>query len=203
MGPNKSKIRGIDMKNSEIEIKYKIWIQKETGEDILGKGGADLLETISQLQDLGKATEKMKCSYKYAWNILKKIEKRYGKSPVITHRGGKGGGGGIKLSDFGKKVLRIYRKFENYIENALNNSELWQTYGLHTDVKNNIRGQVMDIQKDDQVAVLKIKITPPQELYSIITTESVNDLELKPNKQVLALIKSTEVLVSMQKEESL
>jgi molybdopterin-binding protein len=68
-------------------------------------------------------------------------------------------------------------------------------------VKNNISGQVMDIQLDDQVAVLKIKIIPPQELYSIITTESVNDLQLKPNKQVLALIKSTEVLVSMEKEK--
>ncbi|MHA1131514.1 MAG: TOBE domain-containing protein [Candidatus Helarchaeota archaeon] len=41
---------------------------------------------------------------------------------------------------------------------------------------------------------------PPQEIYSIITTESVKDLELGPNKQVLALIKSTEVLVSRGEE---
>ncbi|MHA1131513.1 MAG: winged helix-turn-helix domain-containing protein [Candidatus Helarchaeota archaeon] len=123
------------MKKSDIHIKYKVWLQKETGEDVLGKGGADLLDAINQFHHLGKATKKMKCSYKYAWNILKKIEKRYGTSPVSTHRGGKGGGGGIELSDFGKKILRVYRKFETYIENALQNSELWQTYGLQISKK--------------------------------------------------------------------
>ncbi len=188
------------MNEFDIQIKYKIWLQKENGDDVLGKGGADLLESINKVQDLGKATEIMKCSYKYAWNILKKIEKRYGKSPVITHRGGKGGGGGVELSEFGTKLLRVYRKFENYIENALENSDLWQTYGLHTNVKNNIKGRVLEIQKDDQVSILKIEIKPPKNIFSIITTESVNDLELKNGKQILALIKSTEVLVSMDKE---
>jgi molybdate transport system regulatory protein len=189
------------MDDSEIQIKYKIWLRKKTGEDVLGKGGADLLEAIDQLRDLGKATKKVNCSYKYAWNILQKIKERYGENPVITHRGGIGGGGGIELSEFGQKLLRIYRKFENYIENALNNSELWQTYGLYTTVKNNINGRVVNVQKDSQVAVLKIEVKPPQDLYSIITTESVQDLELEEGKEVLALIKATEVLISMEKKE--
>ena len=189
------------MDDSEIQIKYKIWLRKKTGEDVLGKGGADLLEAIDQLRDLGKATKKVNCSYKYAWNILQKIKERYGENPVITHRGGIGGGGGIELSEFGQKLLRIYRKFENYIENALNNSELWQTYGLYTTVKNNINGRVVNVQKDSQVAVLKIEVTPPQDLYSIITTESVQDLELEAGTEVLALIKATEVLISMEKKE--
>jgi len=188
------------MNNKEIQIKYKIWLRKKTGEDVLGKGGADLLQAIDQLRDLGKATQKVNCSYKYAWNILQKIKERYGENPVITHRGGVGGGGGIELSEFGLKILRIYKKFENYIENALSNSELWQTYGLYTTVKNNMIGKVVDIQKDSQVAILKIKVIPSQDLYSIITTESVQDLELGEGKEVLALIKATEVLVSMEKK---
>ena len=190
----------IRMMDEEIQIKYKIWLRKKTGEDVLGKGGAALLQAIDQFRDLGKATKQVKCSYKYAWNILQKIKERYGENPVITHRGGTGGGGGIELSEFGHKILRIYRKFENYIENALNNSELWQTYGLYTDVKNNIKGKVVDIQKDSQVAVLKIEVTPPQTFYSIITTESVQDLALKEGQEVLALIKATEILVSMEKK---
>ena len=187
------------MNTQDIQIKYKIWLQKETGEDFLGRGGADLLQAINQFHDLGKATKIMKCSYKYAWNILQKIKKRYGENPVITHRGGSGGGGGIELSKFGHKLLRIYKKFENYVENALKNSDLWQTYGLHTDLKNKIEGRVIEVKKDSQVAILKIEISPPQDLYSIITTESVQDLELKKGKKVITLIKSTEVLVSMIK----
>ncbi len=191
------------MEKSDIIIKYKIWLQNKIGEDILGKGGAELLEAITEFQDLGKATKKMKCSYKYAWNILQKIKKRFGESPTVAFRGGSGGGGGIKLSEFGQELLRYYKKFETYVESALKNSDLWQTYGLQTEVKNNITGRIVDIQKDSQVAILKIEIIPPQNIYSIITTESVQDLELKAGKDVFALIKSTEVLVSMEKEGSL
>lgn len=190
------------MNDPEIRIKYKIWLQKKTGADVLGKGGASLLRAIDLFRDLGKATKTLKCSYKYAWNILQKIKERCGENPVITHRGGLGGGGGIELSEFGRKLLRLYTKFESYLESALKNSDLWQTYGLHTEVKNDIRGKIVNIRKDSQVAILKIEITPPQDIYSIITSESVKDLELKEGKEVLAIIKATEVLVSMEKEAS-
>ncbi len=112
------------MNISNLQLKYKLWISKEDGKDVLGKGGAKLLESIDELQDLGKATERMKCSYKYAWNLLQKIKNRYGESPVITHRGGVGGGGGIELSDFGRKLLIYYKKCEKYIDTAIKKAEL-------------------------------------------------------------------------------
>ena len=111
------------MDTSNLHIKYKLWISKEDGKDVLGKGGAKLLESIDELRDLGKATERMNCSYKHAWNILDKIKKRYGESPVITHRGGSGGGGGIELSDFGRKLLIYYKKCEKYIDEAIKKVE--------------------------------------------------------------------------------
>ncbi|MHA1267017.1 MAG: TOBE domain-containing protein [Candidatus Helarchaeota archaeon] len=188
--------------DSEIVIKYKIWLQKSDGTDLLGKGGADLLDAIQQYRNLGKATKKMQCSYKYAWNLLQKIKKRFGKNPVITFRGGPGGGGGIKLSEFGEKLLRIYKRFTNYIDHALNNPELWQTYGLYTPLQNSLKGHVLSIEKDSNVAVLKIELTPPQQFYSIITSESVKDLELEPGREVLACIKSTEVLVTTEEVET-
>ena len=121
------------MKVSNIQIRYKLWLHKgktgevleETGgkkQDILGKGGAELLEAIDELRDLGKATQKMNCSYKYAWNILQKIKRRAGQDPVVTHRGGKGGGGGIELSEFGRDLLNFYRKCQELVETALKNA---------------------------------------------------------------------------------
>ena len=120
------------MKVSDIQIRYKLWLHKGTSgevleeagrkkKDILGKGGAELLEAIDELHDLGKATQRMNCSYKYAWNILQKIKKRAGEDPVITHRGGKGGGGGIELSEFGHDLLKLYKKCQEFVENALKN----------------------------------------------------------------------------------
>lgn len=111
------------MESTNLQIKYKIWIQKKDGKDILGKGGAKLLKAIDELHDLGKAREVLNCSYKYAWNILQKIKQRFGMSPVITHRGGKGGGGGIELSDFGRQLLTYYNKCESYIDAAIKKAE--------------------------------------------------------------------------------
>ncbi|NVM04569.1 MAG: ModE family transcriptional regulator, partial [Candidatus Helarchaeota archaeon] len=81
------------MSLEDIEIDYKLWLKRKK-ENILGKGGAALLENIDKFGDIGKAAKELGYSYKYAWNILQKIKKRFGEAPVETFKGGTGGGGG-------------------------------------------------------------------------------------------------------------
>lgn len=181
---------------TDITINYKIWIEKN-GKNILGKGGAKLLELIRQTGDLGKASQEMPCSYKHAWNILRKIKERYNESPVKTYKGGKGGGGGIELSSLGKKLLRIYNRFQEFIQDSLKNPELWESYGLKIDTKNILKGKIIEIEKDEQVCKLKIDVHKSQIINSIITTEAVNELGLEDNKEVIILIKATEIQVGM------
>ncbi|MHA1268528.1 MAG: TOBE domain-containing protein [Candidatus Helarchaeota archaeon] len=182
---------------TDISINYKIWLEKN-GTNIMGKGGARLLEFIDKTNDLGKAAKLMNCSYKHAWNILQRIKKRYNQTPVITHKGGKGGGGGIELSSLGKTLLRIYKQFNEYIQNSLQNPELWQSYGIKIPFKNILKGEILTINQDKQVCKLKIKLNAKQKINSIITTESVEDLDLKPNKKVIILIKATEIQIGME-----
>jgi len=181
---------------SEIKLKYKIWLERE-GFNILGKGGAQLLSLIEKYGDLGKAAKEMKCSYKHAWNIIQKIKLRY-KSPVITYKGGKGGGGGIELSKEGKKLLQLYRRFDEFIQDFLKNPELWESYGLNIDLKNIVKGKIVKIEKDDNVCKLKIELGSNNIITSIITTESVEELELKNNKEIMALIKATEIQIGVE-----
>ncbi|TFF88244.1 MAG: hypothetical protein EU549_03385 [Promethearchaeota archaeon] len=176
---------------SDIDINYKIWLEK-SGENILGKGGAKLLRLIDETSDLGKASEQMGCSYKYAWTILRKIKERH-ENPVITQRGGRDGGGQTVLSPFGKRLLRLYNRFQEFIQSFLKNPELWESYGLKVDTKNMLKGTIEKIEKDQEVCKLKIKIDQKKLLKSIITTESVQDLELAKNKNVMILIKATEI----------
>ena len=49
-------------------------------------------------------------SYRYAWGIIKEIEKRIGKPILETRKGGKSGGG-AKLTLTGQELLEIYVKF--------------------------------------------------------------------------------------------
>lgn len=100
--------------------KFKIWLSDSDGNYLLGSGGATLLSAIEKHRNLNDASDELNISYRKAWNILNKIKKNYGKSPVVTHRGGSGGGGGMELSETGNMLLQkikgIRKKFENIID---------------------------------------------------------------------------------------
>jgi molybdate transport system regulatory protein len=58
-------------------------------------------------------------SYRYVWSYLQRIKKALGEPVVETFRGGKMGGGGAKLTRFGKKLLDEYKRVEVYLDKVL------------------------------------------------------------------------------------
>jgi len=102
----------IEELKSKINFGIKFWLEFE-GKSILGSGWAELLKNIEKNKEgsLTQAAKECNYSYKYAWNILKRIEKRTGNSVVITGKGGSGGGGWVKLNDWGKFLLDIYKEY--------------------------------------------------------------------------------------------
>lgn len=105
---------------SKIDFGIKIWLKFEN-KSILGSGWAKLLESIEKNKEgsLSKAAKECGYSYKYAWNILKRIEKRTGMSPVVTSKGGSGGGGKVMLNDWGKYLLKYYNDLREEIKKKL------------------------------------------------------------------------------------
>ena len=124
-----------DLKKLKSKVRFglKFWLEFEEGENknILGSGWAKLLNRIEELElaetsSLTKAAEDCGYSYKYAWNILKRIQKRTGVSPVETRKGGTGGGGWVKLNEWGHFLLSKYnslllelKEIEKKLENTL------------------------------------------------------------------------------------
>ena len=113
----------IEKLKSKIGFGIKFWleIQDKGRKNILGSGWANLLECIDSAnkgepKSLTKAAKECGYSYKYAWNILNKIKVRSGKSPVETKKGGLGGGGWVKLNDWGKYLLRTYKNLYTELE---------------------------------------------------------------------------------------
>ncbi|MFX1317250.1 MAG: winged helix-turn-helix domain-containing protein [Promethearchaeota archaeon] len=102
----------IEQLKSKIGFGIKLWLKFEN-ESILGSGWAKLLDNIEKNRDasLTQAARQCNYSYKYAWNILKRIEKRTGSAVVKTSKGGPGGGGSVKLNEWGKFLLNYYNKY--------------------------------------------------------------------------------------------
>ena len=102
------------------QLSFRIWLE-QNGKPILGKGGAQILEQIAEERSISKTAKKLGMSYRYVWSYLQKIEKSVGEPVVETYRGGKSGGGGAKLTVFGKSLLDEYVKFEKYLNETVAN----------------------------------------------------------------------------------
>ncbi|HEY0078537.1 MAG TPA: TOBE domain-containing protein [Pyrinomonadaceae bacterium] len=60
--------------------------------------------------------------------------------------------------------------------------------------RNKIVGTVTSVKKGDIMSLVKLSIAAPTEMSSVITTESVEELELKEGDQVELVIKAVHVL---------
>ena len=100
------------------KLSYKIWIEYK-GKPVLGKGGAQILEQIEKEESISKTAKNLGMSYRYVWSYLQKIEKTIGEPIIETYRGGKSGGGGAKLTEFGRSLLNEYKRAESSFEEAL------------------------------------------------------------------------------------
>ena len=60
--------------------------------------------------------------------------------------------------------------------------------------QNQISGKVMSIQRGDVMSLIKFEVTTPARMASVITTESVGELDLKVGDQVQLLVKAVHVL---------
>jgi molybdopterin-binding protein len=66
---------------------------------------------------------------------------------------------------------------------------------MKTSARNQLQGKIISIEKGDVASLIKIQIEAPVIVTSMITTESVRDLELKKGDTVRAMIKSSSVMI--------
>ena len=64
--------------------------------------------------------------------------------------------------------------------------------------RNQISATVTSIQRGDVMSLLKFSVTTPADMASVITTESVGELDLKVGDRVQLLVKAVHVLPMKQ-----
>ncbi len=172
----------------------KVWIEYK-GNPILGKGGAKILKEIEAQQSLSKAAEKLGMSYRYVWNYIQKIRSALGEPVVETHKGGKSGGGGAKLTATGRSLLEEYTRLEVCMSEFLANPEISEVKSVKLSARNSLKGKVVSVEKGVITAKVKVEIVVPATITSVITKEAVEDLDVKVGDEVQVVVKSTEVMI--------
>lgn len=110
--------------NKNMKAKIKVWLEKD-GKQVLGEGRIKLLKTIENLGSLKKAVEELGYSYRYAWGIIKKLEKRMNRQLIISHKGG-AHGGDSHLTDYGKNLIEKFEKYKKEIKTE--NKKIFRRY---------------------------------------------------------------------------
>ncbi len=77
----------------------------------IGPGKADLLQAVAETGSISAAARRMEMSYRRAWLLIDTMNRCFREAVVDTATGGKGGGG-ARITPFGKTVLNSYRTME-------------------------------------------------------------------------------------------
>jgi len=77
----------------------------------VGPGKIALLERIGQSGSLSQAARDLHMSYRRAWLLLESLNASFRERIAVSRRGGRGGGG-VRLTVFGRRLISVYREFE-------------------------------------------------------------------------------------------
>ena len=91
----------------------------ENGESVFGDGLAELLEEIEHCHSMLEASTHLGMSYRYALHRITLAEERLGKLLVTRVRGGAKGGGSSEVTDFGRELVKKYRKAQVRLDDVL------------------------------------------------------------------------------------
>jgi molybdate transport system regulatory protein len=181
--------------NKKHKLSCKVWIEYK-GKPVIGKGGAEILETIDKEKSISKAAETLGMSYRYVWNYIQEIQSAMEEQIVETYKGGKSGGGGAKLTDLGRSLLGEYKQVESYLSKVLYDSGSLGVKGLKLSARNQLKGKVLAVEKGVITAKVKVEVKMPVTVTAVITKEAVEDLDVKVGDEVTAIVKSTEIIIA-------
>jgi molybdate transport system regulatory protein len=177
------------------QAKTKIWLVNNKDEPVIGEGKAALLKSIKEEGSLNKACKKVKISYKHAWLLLKEIEESVGEPVIIKKRGGRAQG--TFLTEKAINLLDEYNAYQNILTQTIYDKTFWEAIGLKISARNQMKGKIVEIEKEGLIAKVKIAIEPAT-ITAVITKEAADALGIKKGENVVAVVKATEVMIGKE-----
>ncbi len=165
-----------------------------------------LLELIDIYGSINKAASEVPLSYKAAWEAVEDMNNR-SNSPLVERVIGGKGGGGTKLTEYGKNVIVKFRKYSEIHKRFLlelskenlesSDIQLLKRIVMQTSARNQIAGKIVEIHEGAVSAEIVLEIQGGEKIYAVITLESLKDMGLKIGAEASALIKSSWVLLGV------
>jgi molybdate transport system regulatory protein len=163
-----------------------------------------LLTAIGETGSISAAARSVGITYKAAWDAVDAMNNVAGVLLVQAQHGGRGGGG-AELTPHGAKVVQdlaclqqLQAQFmagiskDGDLENSM---ALLRRLYLKSSARNILHGTVRNVRPGGINAEVSIQLQGEDTLHAIVTQESAEDLELKPGREVHALIKASWIIL--------
>jgi molybdate transport system regulatory protein len=172
----------------------------------------DILRRIGQAGSISEAARAAGVSYKAAWQAIDTLSNLAG-TPLLDRAVGGSGGGGASLTEAGKHLLWAAEQLGQSRAKAL--AKLGQgpgtssghpsrmaALGLRTSMRNQLPCIVKALKTSGPAIRVELVLSDGSPLFSRITKESAQLLDLRAGRPVLALFKATAVSVSRDGENA-
>lgn len=176
------------------------------GRKYLGNDRIDLLEAIEHLGSISQAARHLQISYKAAWDAVDAMN-NLAEKPLLVRAAGGEHGGGSRLTEHGREIVRLYRLLESGQRRILTRmqtqvhdidqlNQLLRAIAMKTSARNQFRGKIKTVRKGAVNADVILDLGDGLEIFANITNEAVDDLQLRVGREAVALIKASFVLLS-------
>ncbi len=193
------------MKNQKVAVKAPLWMQKDA-QNFLGGNRIALLEQIDIHGSLSAAAKAAGMSYKTAWDALN-VMNNLAEQPLTFAATGGSGGGGTRLTEEGRKVLRLYRlietehqgmilRLEESFDDFNNYLPLLQRITMRISAKNVFSGTVCEIVRDISVSQVVLQLKSGHQMTAVISSGSVDVLGLEVGSSAYAVVKASSVMIA-------
>jgi len=175
--------------------------------DSVGAARIRLLEEIERHGSISAAAKAVGLSYKGAWDAVQALNNLSRQPLVLAAPGGRAGGAasvsaaGIALIAAFGRAERALKAYAAEVQAVLDGEgadlgDFLRSVTMKTSARNAYHGTVTQLTDGAVNAEVTVKISDGIDLVAIVTRESVADMDLKPGAAVVALIKSSFVLLA-------
>jgi len=197
------------MTTPQTKLTGKLLIDTAMG-SFLGDKRIRLLEAIDKTGSISKAAKAVPLSYKAAWDAVDDMN-NVAPEPLVNRSAGGRHGGGTELTAFARRLIAFYRALEKESQLALakltSNLEqngvcdvddfrqVLRRMSMKTSARNQFAGPVIAIKEGVVDAEVSIRLAPELVLTAIVTRESAENLGLAKDRDVLAFVKASSILL--------
>jgi molybdate transport system regulatory protein len=188
-----------------LEVEGSLWVAV-AGEPLGGHARMGLLRAVAEHGSITQAARAMGISYKGAWDAIDAMNTLSGEPLVARVTGGRGGGS-TRLTARGERLVARYVQVEAVHQRfvallAAHTMDLDQDFSLlqvlnvKTSARNQWLGTVAAIRAGAVNDEVEVMLPGAWRLTAVITRESTESLGLQPGQPVIALVKSSAVLLA-------